>query len=82
MIPDPTRKAVRFITNECVSESPGFVSRVVLCELVWVLESAYGDPREKVQPALGKILRTSRFGGDRTLAIDRRAGRRPGFATL
>ena len=113
--PDQTKKVVRFITNDCVSESPGFVNRVVLCELVWVLESAYGYPREKVQLALGKMLRTSqlriedhqeawaafreyqagadfadaflaavnqRFGCDRTVTFDRKAGRRPGFAAL
>lgn len=32
-----------------------------MCELVWVLESAYGYSREKVIFALEKILRTTQF---------------------
>jgi predicted nucleic-acid-binding protein len=55
---DQAAKAARFIVHECSVESPGFINRIVLCELVWVLESAYDYPREKVALALEKILRT------------------------
>ena len=59
--PEQAKKATRFITNECSSEDLGFVNRIVLCELVWVLETAYGYAREKVALALQKILRTVQF---------------------
>src|SRR5579871_2540557 len=59
--PEQARKATRLITNECSSEDPGFINRIVLCELVWVLETAYGYAREQVAFALEKILRTAQF---------------------
>jgi predicted nucleic-acid-binding protein len=59
--PEQARKATRFITNECSSEAPGLINRIVLCELVWVLETAYGYARENVAFALEKILRTAQF---------------------
>ena len=59
--PDQARKATRFIINECSSDDPGLINRIVLCELVWVLETAYAYPRERVLMALGKILRTTQF---------------------
>ena len=37
-------KAAHLIETRCTEDSPGFINRVVLCELVWVLESAYGYP--------------------------------------
>lgn len=59
--PEQARKASRFIANQCSSEDPGLINRIVLCELVWVLESAYGYGRETVAVALEKLLRTAQF---------------------
>jgi predicted nucleic-acid-binding protein len=59
--PAQARKATRFITNECSADEPGLINRIVLCELVWVLETAYGYERDKVALALEKILRTTQF---------------------
>jgi predicted nucleic-acid-binding protein len=58
---EQARKATRFIENECTPDEPGLINRIVLCELVWVLETAYGYPRESVAIALEKILRTSQL---------------------
>jgi predicted nucleic-acid-binding protein len=55
------RKAAVFITKECSADSPGLINRVVLCEVVWVLETAYRYPRSQVAQALDRILRTSQF---------------------
>jgi predicted nucleic-acid-binding protein len=38
-----------------------YLSAVTMCELVWVLESAYERPRAIVAAALEKILRTAAF---------------------
>lgn len=59
--PEQASGATRFITNECSSDEPGFINRIVLCELVWVLETAYGYARESVAIALEKTLRTAQF---------------------
>ena len=59
--PEQAKKASRFITNECSSEDRGLINRIVLCELVWALETAYGYAREQVSLALEKILRTKQF---------------------
>ena len=38
--PGQSRKATQMITKQCTRDAPGFINRIVLCELVWVLESA------------------------------------------
>ena len=35
-----------------------FVNAIVLCELVWVLRSAYGHSREEILPVLDALLET------------------------
>ena len=59
--PAQSRKASSLIARECTRDSPGFINRVVLCELVWVLESAYGYHKETIVGVLEKVLRTSQF---------------------
>ncbi|MFV1980524.1 MAG: PIN domain-containing protein [Rhodothermia bacterium] len=41
-----------------------FLSGVVLCELVWVLESAYGYERSEVTDVVERVLRTTQFDFD------------------
>lgn len=55
------RKATQVITKQCTSEDPGFINRIVLCELVWVLESAYGYSKDTILGMLEKLLRTSQL---------------------
>ena len=38
--PVQSKKASQFILTTCTREVPGVINRIVLCELVWVLESA------------------------------------------
>jgi predicted nucleic-acid-binding protein len=38
-----------------------FITKIVLCEVVWVLESSYGYGRKTVGPVLERILRTRQF---------------------
>jgi predicted nucleic-acid-binding protein len=59
--PEQARKAGQFISRECTADNPALINRIVLCEMIWVLESAYGYSREKVALALGKILRAAQF---------------------
>ena len=59
--PRQSRVASACIENQCSREEPGFINRVVLCELVWVLESAYGFERARIAPVLESILQTAQF---------------------
>lgn len=37
------------------------IASIVLCELVWVLESAYGVEKDELVPVLDKLLATRQF---------------------
>ena len=53
--------ASRYIHRHCSAETPGYINRIVLCELVWVLERAYGSARSEVARALDGMLRAPAF---------------------
>ncbi len=55
--PDQTPWAVRLLEERCTEDQPGFINHVVLCELVWVLESSYRFPRRVVADTLDRLLR-------------------------
>ena len=48
--------ATRLIERDCKPDNPGWVDVVVLCELVWVLESAYDYKRATVAEVLRTVL--------------------------
>ena len=56
-----SRKAIQVITKQCTRDDPGFINRIALCELVWVLESAYGYSKDTIVTVLEKLLRTSQL---------------------
>jgi predicted nucleic-acid-binding protein len=55
---DQVRRAVRFLTGECSVENPCFVNRIVICEVVWVLQTAYRYSRDRVAHAVEQLLNT------------------------
>lgn len=59
--PRQGRAASRFVRSSCTPESPAFLNRIVLCETVWVLETAYGYARDQIAEVLERILRTIQF---------------------
>ena len=59
--PAQARLATRFITQECSRAEPVFINRIVLCETVWVLESAYGYSKEDIAGVLERIMQTQQF---------------------
>lgn len=65
-------------------EAPGFIAREVMVELVWVLERAYGLPRDEVARAIDGLLEAREIvveAADRVaLAADRYRRGGPGFA--
>jgi predicted nucleic-acid-binding protein len=54
--PAQTAAATRLIESECTAESPGIVTLVVLCELVWVLERGYRYRRGEIAGVLRGLL--------------------------
>jgi predicted nucleic-acid-binding protein len=59
--PGQSRKATQVIAKRCTRDDLGFVNRIVLCGLAWVLESAYGYSKDTIVAALEKLLRTSQL---------------------
>lgn len=51
------RRAAAYIRAECHPDRPCLVNRIVLCELDWVLASAYGYPRAEIAGVVEKLLR-------------------------
>jgi predicted nucleic-acid-binding protein len=54
-------KASACIRGIATSGKSCFISSLVLCELVWVLESAYGYEKGEIADALEKLLITKQF---------------------
>lgn len=79
---DPAQSAK---ANEIVErEESLFLNCIVLCELVWVLESAYQYEREVIADVLEKILLTKQFEIDGKeeawMALSDYSSSRAGFA--
>lgn len=58
---EQSNRAVAFIESTADRGDRLFLAHLVLCELVWVLEVAYGRSREDIVRALTAILRTAQF---------------------
>ncbi len=59
--PDQSRKAAQGIEKGLAAGHMFFISNIVICELVWVLESAYGYDCKEIVPVLENILRIRQF---------------------
>lgn len=57
--PRQTARAARFIEKECSQAHPGYVNRIVLCELVWVLSGAYEYSIDQISEVLKLLVRTA-----------------------
>jgi predicted nucleic-acid-binding protein len=57
--PRQTAIATRVLSSHCTEENPGWINRVVLCELVWVLETAYQCTRTEIATTLRVLMQTA-----------------------
>jgi predicted nucleic-acid-binding protein len=57
--PDQAGRAARLIEERCSRGEPGFVNHMVLCEIVWVLESVYRLARGEIADILDRMLRVA-----------------------
>jgi len=56
-----SQKSTQFLEEHCSVETPGHISLIVLCEVVWVLRSAYGYAKDEILKVLQLILSTPEF---------------------
>jgi len=59
--PKQAKLAERFIESQLSARNPGFINQIVLCELVWVCESAYKFARDDVAAMVQRVLETNVF---------------------
>ena len=57
--PDQAERASAVIEQVCSVEEPGYINRIVICEIVWVLERAYRYDRTVIAACIETILRTA-----------------------
>lgn len=55
------RRATQFVERTLGGRTPGFVNDIVLCELVWVLETSYRYEREQVAQTLQRLFEIDRL---------------------
>lgn len=53
--------ATRVIEKSCTTEAPGYISLLVLTELVWVCEACYQATRAEVSAIIRKVLGTKQL---------------------
>ena len=58
---DQAAAADRFLEGECSHDEPCLINRIVLCELVWMLDRGYRYRRGPIAGVIDKILRTEEF---------------------
>ncbi len=60
---DPTQSlaATRFIEKTCTPTAPGYLSAVVLAEVVWVMESLYDASRDDISKIVAQLLRSKQI---------------------
>ena len=59
--PDQAAISAKVIEEADAKEEKLFLHPLVFCELIWVLESAYGFPKADILKVLERILRTAGF---------------------
>jgi predicted nucleic-acid-binding protein len=55
------KAAERFVNAHCSSDDPGYVSRIVIAEIAWVLKDVYDYDRAQIAGAIRGILNVSQF---------------------
>ncbi len=53
-----SKKANQFIENQLTKNEPGIISKIVLCELAWILSKAYGYAKPQIAEVIQQILIT------------------------
>ena len=59
--PAQGRKAAQYIETAASAGEQILISNIVLCETVWVLDSAYGYTKVEIESTLAKLLQAGTF---------------------
>lgn len=55
--PKQSARAAALVKRAVRDQEPLFLGQIVVCETVWVLETAYGFDRTRIAQVLGELLR-------------------------
>jgi predicted nucleic-acid-binding protein len=66
--PAQTHAAIKLI-DSLSAESPGFLSFIVVVELVWVLDRAYRFKKSEIEQVLGTLLRSKELVVERAEVV-------------
>jgi len=53
--------ATRFIEKSLTTDSPGYISQIILCEIVWVLQRCYGVTKQQLRDIIEGLLTTKQL---------------------
>ena len=56
-----SKNATEFLEKHCSISTPGFINNIVICEIVWVLQSCYKYKKEIIINVVKRILTTKEF---------------------
>ena len=59
--PAQGRKAAAYIESAAVANEQILIGNIVLCETVWVLDSAYGYEKREIEAVIARLLQTGTF---------------------
>lgn len=59
--PKQAKIATQFIESNCTDDEPCFIGQIVLCELAWVLESAYDQDRHQITHIIEELLQVGQL---------------------
>src|SRR5712691_9467843 len=59
--PAQGKKAAAYIEAAANRDEQVLIGNIVLCETVWVLDSAYGCAKSEIEAAIEKLLQSSTF---------------------
>lgn len=67
--PRQAQIATRLIDGKLTAEQPGFISAIVLAELLWVLENLYSVTREELAECAERLLRARQLVIEHAAAV-------------
>ena len=56
-----SEQATQIIENKLSPDNPGYISLIVLVELVWVLTRCYYQTKNELHPIINQLLTTKQF---------------------
>jgi predicted nucleic-acid-binding protein len=59
--PVQSARAVQLVEGQLTQRDPGFISIVVMVEIAWVLDRAYGFSRQAIAAAIERVLQADVF---------------------